>query len=253
MGRKRSRSGSDNGRSKKRSKPSAKSKTSASTRIKKTILGMAESKREYLASGAQVYNHVAGSGLIVGGYAHPASTVGNNWLGTIVGDAKNQREGDSIYSKYIDYCIYMYGFQDRRNQFCRILIVKGTGNNAANYNTTDISDWFIADGTSGGSGYLACQPVDQTKYTVLRDMIVYPQGGYDNGIAPAANGDNPMYLPVRGRIKTGYKVQYQTGTTFPSKSTQRIQVAIIPISGPSATTDNVLSAVIEIAHYFVDM
>jgi len=225
-------------------------------RIKRTILKMAEAKREYLKYSNVQLNHDAGGSGVVGGYGHPQGTVGNNWLGTHQGDSKYQREGDSIYSKYIDYSMRISAKPIWPAQVCRILIVKGTGNNTNDYDSSSIADWFITDGTSIGSGNLITQPVDTTKYTVLKDIIVYPNAsGYNRVVAdPSDKGDEPTYPVVRGRLRTGYKVQYKTGTTYPSKSSQRIQWAVIPYGDKHAlVTDNIASMDVDIVHYFVDM
>ena len=223
--------------------------------IKKTILGLSETKREYLHTGVDGFYHDAGDGVAtVGGFGHPSNTAGNNMLGTVVGDAKNQREGDQIYSKYIDYAFQLQCVADRSNQQCRFLIVKGTGNNANDYNSSSIADWFVTDGTSGGSGNLLVQPVDRTKYTVLKDIIVTPIKFGNNQLSMAANGDDLNYPIIRGRLKTGYKVQYKTGSTYPSKSSHRIQWAIIPYCNfGTGVTDLALQATMDMCHYFCDM
>jgi hypothetical protein len=202
------------------------------------------------------YNHDAGQGAVVGAYGHPASTIGNNWLGTRVGDAKHQREGDSIYSKYIDYA-FSFNTNSAAHPCVsvRILIVKGTGNNANDYSSTSISDWFVTDGTNAGSGNLLTQQVDTTKYTVLKDVIVYAMSS-GNGVTVPAVGiaDRPIFPVVRGRLKTGYKVQYVTGTEFPSKSNHRIQMAVIPYGNQNCSTaQNLLNGTLDLCHYFCDM
>lgn len=217
---------------------------------------MAENKRNYL-QGNDTYNHDAGSGAVVGAFGHPAYSIGNNWLGVTQGDSAWQREGDAIYSKYIDYRIYLETKDNRMHTQCRIIIVKGTGNNANDYNSTSIADWFITDGASTGSGNLISQPVDTRKFTVLKDFVVAPLSSTAGGLyscAGASQGNATCMFPVvTGRIKTGYKVLYKTGTEYPTKSSQRIQIAIIPYNGnSSATNDNCVDARTEIVHHFCD-
>jgi hypothetical protein len=220
--------------------------------INRAIANRAEVKREYLQSGYQIYNHDAGSGVTIGGYGHPASNVGNNWLGTVQGDSKNHRDGDYIFSKWIDFSIHGITYEDRTNQQMRVIIVRGTGNLAPDSNTSSIADWFIADGTSTMSGNLLTTPVDKQKYTVLYDRVFKPLVEY-NGVVQAATGNDARYPVIKGRIKTGHKVSYITGTTYPNKSRNRIQVAIIPYGDTNAQlTDNICRATIELVHYFYD-
>lgn len=252
-------SSSSSGRAKKRLFPgtsytSPSAKTKLKTLINRTIANRSETKREYLSSGWLTYNHDAGQLAVVGAYGHPAATIGNNMLGTVVGNGKHQREGDAIFSKYIDYAIAAEAYVDRSATSLRILIVRGVGNNAVNYDTTDIKDWFVTDGTSTGSGHLIAQPVDKTKYTVLKDVIVHPVAYGNNNAAPAVTCNNVKYPVVRGRLKTNHKVQYITGSTFPAKGKDRIQIGIIPYCDfNAATTDNAVTANIEMCHYFYDM
>lgn len=240
----------------KRARKSRGSNVSALSRVKKTIIGMAENKRAYLTS-YNTYNHDAGFTAVVGNWAHPASAIGNNWLGTSQGDSAWQREGDAIFSKYLDYTFYLESVDDRMCSQCRILIVRGTGNNANDYNSSNIADWFVTDGPSAGSGALISQPVDTRKYTVLKDIIVCPLSSTAGGIsvsAPATQGNVVAQFPViRGRLKTGYKVHYKTGTEYPTKSSQRIQMAIIPWNGEGVGVDNnVLHCRVELLHHFCD-
>lgn len=239
----------------------SKSRAASVKRIKKTILGLAENKREYLAMGWSPFNHDAGNGPVVGGYGHPNNTIGNNWLGTTVGDSKHQREGDSIFSKYIDYALQVEG---RTGNFwnlqCRFLIVKGTGNFANDYASSSIADWFITDGTSVGSGNLLTQPIDKTKYTVLKDVIFspLPSSVPNSLVAPVGAGIDYNVLAkfpvIRGRLKTGFKVQYKTGSEYPSKSSQRIQWALIPYADNNCTPGSIIvNAAMDVAHYFADM
>jgi len=234
----------------------AKKKGSAAANIRRTVMGMAERKRAYLLSQDQLYAHDAGLVAVVGGYGHPAASVGNNWLATSQGDSKFNRDGDSIYSKYIDYAIHVYALPNRLNQQCRIIIVRGTGNNSTDYNSSSIADWFVADGGVGGSGALLTQPVDTNKYTVLKDVIISPitpANAY--GTAPA--GTVECHYPIiRGRVNVNKKVTFITNSTYPQKTIDRIQVAIIPYVNAqtgTATTDNVARATIELLHYFVDV
>jgi hypothetical protein len=215
---------------------------------------MAENKRNYLQSN-DTYNHDAGSGAVVGAYGHPTNAAGNNWLGVQQGDSAWQREGDAIYSKYIDYRIYLEAHDNRMHTQCRVIIVKGTGNNTNDYNSTSIADWFITDGQSSGSGNLMSQPVDTRKFTVLKDFVIAPLSSSAGGLAvTGAQGNNTCMFPlVSGRLKTGYKVLYKTGSEYPSKSSQRIQIAIIPYNGNSSgTQDNCVDARIELVHHFCD-
>lgn len=225
---------------------------------------MSENKREYLAMGWTNFNHDAGNGLVVGASGHTATQIGENWLGTTVGNGKHQREGDQIYSKYIDYAFQFQTQTDSKyNTSIRFLIVKGTGNNPNNYSGTSIADWFVTDGTSSGSGNLLTQQVDKTKYTVLKDVIIKPDPGQYAGVAAAPTSAvapntisfNKIKFPViRGRLKTGYTVQYVTGTVYPSKSSQRIQIAIIPYADSACGTATVaIEAAGDICHYFTDL
>lgn len=77
-----------------------------------------------------------------------------------------------------------------------------------------------------------------------------------NGVTvPTVNAaDRPIFPVVRGRLKTGYKVQYVTGSEFPAKSNHRIQMAIIPYGNQNCGTNfHFVYATLDLCHYFSDM
>lgn len=317
--------------------------------IQRVLKNMAENKREAFHVNQQTMNHDAGSGLVVGAFGRPQNKSGYNWLGVDQGgDTKCTREGDNIYSQYVDYKIQLMGYSNYPSQACRIIIFSPKIGSAsgADFNlvgSTSVASLFVTDGSVTGSGNLLIQPVDTFKFKVLRDFVVHPlknqiQGATANGngllydlmhpsipdgpfisnagyyrelfteynsllnsfiaagsvcvehpeIAAAAEhfnvrrglktdqyidavdrydeiqeeltlepvddaGNDCNYPIVSGRIKTNRRVQYQTGSALPLKSTDYIQVAIIPYADHSAGTgDEILKYNQEIVHYFKD-
>lgn len=224
--------------------------------IRRTVMGMAERKRVSNYVQHYILNHDAGAGVVVGANARPNARVGTNWLATVQGDAKFNREGDAIFSKYVDYVVHVSAIADRLNQVCRVIIYKGNGNLSQETSSSSVADIFITDGGVAGSGNLLTQPVDGQKVTVLKDVVIsppnFPSG---NGTAQVGTLDN-HYMPIRGRIKTNKKVLYITGSAFPQNTIDRIQIAIIPYLNAqpgTSTLDEIARATVEITHYFVDL
>nr|AJP36474.1 putative capsid protein [Avon-Heathcote Estuary associated circular virus 27] len=309
-------------------------------RSMRSVIGrLAESKRENFHVTSQTLNHDAGSGQVVGGFARPNNRSGFNWMGLNQGDSKHDRDGDSIFSQYIDYKLQLTGYSDYPSQSCRVIIFTPK---ALRTNTliasSNVASLFVTDGSDSGSGNLLIQPVDTFNYNVLRDFVVHPlknqnqnssaaqstgllydvlhpsiSSGPFTSVAgtyrelfnkyhsiiynelPALESAAPTLAPyiaakiaesqyyineyvddvteysnipfdpvddagndcnypiVSGRIKTNRRVQYETDSVRPLKTTDFIQIAIIPYADPSAvTTTTIMRYNQEVTHYFKD-
>jgi len=314
------------------------------SRIRTLIGTLAESKRENMHVSNQTLNHDAGDGAIVGGFARPNNKHGWNWLaiapqgGT---SSKFNRDGDAVYSQYIDYKLQLTGYSDYPSQSCRIIIFSPKALRTQTLtNTSTVASLFVTDGSTSGSGNLMIQPVDTINYNVLRDFVVYPlknqnqsatttnangllydvlhpsipsgpftsNAGYyrelftqfSNLVAAVGTmvGESPLvewlyayyqnqllnetakyteavdrydelapdlfqqpddagndanYPIVSGRIKTNRKIQYLPSSEAPIKSTDFIQIAIIPYADPTAGTQaTIMRYNQEVTHYFKD-
>lgn len=225
--------------------------------ILRIVKGMAESKREHLNVTNQAMNHDAGSGLAVGAFGRPNDKTGWNWLATTKSssDPKYARDGDSIFSQYVDYKLQLMGSYAYPSQACRVIIFTSKTYDNSLISSSDVSSLFVSDGSMTGSGNLLIQPVDTFKFKVLRDFIVYPLKNQTQGSAPNSNGNDAKYPIVSGRIKVNRKIQYQVSPkeTQPIKDSDHIQCAIIPYADYSAGTgDTILHYNLELVHYFKD-
>lgn len=158
--------------------------------ILRIVKGMAESKREHLNVTNQAMNHDAGSGLAVGAFGRPNDKTGWNWLATTKSssDPKYARDGDSIFSQYVDYKLQLMGSYAYPSQACRVIIFTSKTYDNSLISSSDVSSLFVSDGSMTGSGNLLIQPVDTFKFKVLRDFIVYPLKNQTQGSAPNSNG-----------------------------------------------------------------
>lgn len=169
------------------------------TQVMRALKGLAESKRENMHVHQDVYAHDAGNTLAgvgyVGGYGRPNDKKGYNWLGLQVGDTKAKRDGDSVFSQYVDYKLQLNGYSNFPSQMCRIIIFSpktiGVGGFNNLYGTSNISSLFVTDGTTTGSGNLLIQPVDTFKFKVHRDFVVAPLKNQLQGDTP--NGSGLLY------------------------------------------------------------
>jgi len=199
------------------------------SQVRRIIKTLAEQKRENLNVTDQTVNHDAGSGTIVGGFARKNEASGVNWLATIQGTngKKNEREGDSIFSQFVDYRLQLQGYSDYPSQRCRIIIYsdRQAGNTAASSN---ISGIFVTDGTDNGSGNLLIQPVDTLRYKVYRDFVVYPLKNQTMGGTANSNG---LYKAYESMAKSYNDMQFDY---FKCKNTLNAAAVTYPPLAPAA-------------------
>lgn len=170
--------------------------------ILKTIKSMAEQKREHMYWNNDVINHDAGSGTTIGGYGRVNDKRGQNWLGLLQGDGVSRRDGNSVYSQYVDYKFQLHGTAEWPSQAVRIIIYTDRVGASTESYTGNIASLFVKDGTAGNySGNLMVAPVDKFAFNILRDFVVYPLKRQMQGTG-TANG-NGMFDDYTDAM-TGY-------------------------------------------------
>jgi hypothetical protein len=136
---------------------------------------MAEQKREHMWWSNDTINHDAGALTTPGGYGRVNDKRGQNWLALLQGDTISKRDGNSVFSQYVDYKFQLNGTATWPAQACRIIIYTDkVGASTESYSGV-VSQLFIKDGSTGNnSGNFMVAPVDKFAFNVLRDFIVYP-------------------------------------------------------------------------------
>lgn len=200
--------------------------------IRSTMLKMAENKHIYAQDCLNltlVHNQL--------------KVIRNNIFATVQGTDTNQRSGDKIFARYIQFKMYFENQQYRPKASYLVLVLRNKNNPSANI--ADNEDIYETVSTSKNLDY-----IDYNKYQILysKRVNVSDAGSYAGTSGTMSTG-NPAIDGVAeyGAAKMSNPARYHTFKVYLNKtleyldgsntpSTQKYAIAVIPYATFSTTT-----------------